>query len=110
MPAPWAKRTKPPKAAAEQAALETNLSDVPMQALRTALGITAEAAGMPGALIKTLNKSIRNETSALSLYAPRTILNQQITGSRRFAAPGGRGTGLRPAAGRASPKRTIRSV
>lgn len=86
MPAPWAKRTKPPKAAAEQAALETNLSDVPMQALRTALGITAEAAGMPGALIKTLNKSIRNETSALSLYAPRTILNQQITGSRRFAA------------------------
>ena len=41
---------------------------------------------MPGALIKTLNKSVRNETSALSLYAPRTILNQQITGSRRFAA------------------------
>jgi len=86
MPAPWARRTRPPKAASEQAALETNLSDVPMQALRTALGITAEAAGMPGALIKTLNKSIRNETSALSLYAPRTILNQQITGSRRFAA------------------------
>ena len=86
MPAPWAKRTKPPKAAAEQAALENNLSDVPMQALRTAMDITAEAAGMPGALIKTLTKSIRNETSALSLYAPRTILNQQITGSRRFAA------------------------
>ena len=50
------------------------------------MGITAEAAGLPGALIKTLNKSIRNETSALSLYAPRTIFNQQITGSRRFAA------------------------
>ena len=29
---------------------------------------------------------MRNETSALSLYAPRTILNQNITGSRRFAA------------------------
>lgn len=86
MPAPWAKRDRPPRAAKEQAALETNLSDVPMQALRTAMGITAEAAGMPGALIRTLNKSIRNETSALSLYAPRTILNQQITGSRRFAA------------------------
>ena len=41
---------------------------------------------MPGALIRTLNKSVRNETSALSLYAPRTILNQSITGSRRFAA------------------------
>jgi diacylglycerol O-acyltransferase / wax synthase len=86
MPAPWAQRTRPPKAASEHAPLETSLSDVPMQALRTAMGITAEAAGMPGALIKTLNKSIRNETSALSLYAPRTILNQQITGSRRFAA------------------------
>ena len=86
MPAPWARRTKPPKAVSEQVALETSLSDVPMQALRTAMGITAEAAGMPGALIRTLNKSIRNETSALSLYAPRTILNQQITGSRRFAA------------------------
>ncbi len=30
----------------------------------------------PGALIKTLSKSVRNETSALSLYAPRTIFNQ----------------------------------
>ena len=50
------------------------------------MGITAEAAGMPGALIKTLSKSVKNETSALSLYAPRTILNQNITGSRRFAA------------------------
>lgn len=86
MPAPWAKRSKPSKSAGERAALEKNLSEVSMQALRTAMGITAEAAGMPGALIKTLNRSIRNETSALSLYAPRTILNQQITGSRRFAA------------------------
>ena len=65
---------------------ERSLSEVPVEALRTALGITAEAAGMPGALIKTLSKSLRNETSALSLYAPRTILNQNITGSRRFAA------------------------
>ena len=48
----------------------------PIEALRTALGITAEAAGLPGALIKTLTHGLRNETSALSLYAPRTILNQ----------------------------------
>jgi diacylglycerol O-acyltransferase len=41
---------------------------------------------MPAALIRTLNKSVRNETSALSLYAPRTMFNQSITGSRRFAA------------------------
>jgi diacylglycerol O-acyltransferase len=36
--------------------------------------------------VKTLRRSVRNETSPLSLYAPRTILNQTITGARRFAA------------------------
>ena len=29
---------------------------------------------------------MRNETAPISLYAPKTILNQNITGSRRFAA------------------------
>ena len=37
-------------------------------------------------MVRTLRKSVRNETSAMSFYAPRTILNQTITGSRRFAA------------------------
>ncbi|MGZ4438427.1 MAG: WS/DGAT/MGAT family O-acyltransferase [Nocardioides sp.] len=83
MPAPWGKRPSRTKAV-EKA--DRSLSDVPVQALRTALGITAEAAGMPGALVKTLSKGLRNETSALSLYAPRTMFNQSITGSRRFAA------------------------
>ena len=86
MPAPWAYRSTPAKAAKAQEQAEKSLSEVPVQALRTAMGITAEAAGMPGALIRTLNKGLRNETSALSLYAPRTIFNQSITGSRRFAA------------------------
>ncbi len=79
MQPPWGYREKPARDA-------TDTAGVPLSALRTALGITAEAAGMPAALIKTLTKSVRNETSALSLYAPRTMLNQQITGSRRFAA------------------------
>ncbi|MFC5177920.1 WS/DGAT/MGAT family O-acyltransferase [Nocardioides taihuensis] len=65
---------------------ERSLADVPVSAFHTALGITAEAAGMPGALIKTLRAGVRNETSSVSLHAPRTILNQSITGSRRFAA------------------------
>ncbi|MGH3334448.1 MAG: WS/DGAT/MGAT family O-acyltransferase [Nocardioides sp.] len=65
---------------------EHSITDVPVHALRSAMGITAEAVGMPGALVKTIGKGLRNETSALSLYAPRTIFNQQITGSRRFAA------------------------
>jgi diacylglycerol O-acyltransferase len=83
MPAPWGKqeptRSRKPKP-------DRNLSEVPLSALRAAMGITAEAAGMPGAMVKTLTKGLRNETSSLSLYAPRTLFNQSITGSRRFAA------------------------
>lgn len=86
MPAMWAARPPRAKTSKELANAERGLADVPVQALRSALGIAAEAAGMPGALVRTLNKGLRNETSALSLYAPRTILNQSITGSRRFAA------------------------
>jgi diacylglycerol O-acyltransferase len=62
--------------------------DVPLEGLRTALGITADAAGLPSALVRTLKHGLRNETSSLSLYAPRTMFNTTITGSRRFAAQG----------------------
>ncbi|WP_067439221.1 WS/DGAT/MGAT family O-acyltransferase [Nocardioides jensenii] len=86
MPAPWAQRPRAPKAVQTAAEAERNLAVVPMKALRTALGMSAEAAGLPGALLRTLNSGVRNETSAVSLYAPRTIFNQTITGSRRFAA------------------------
>ena len=82
MPAPWA--TMP--ARTERATSDTGLADLPMSALRSAFGLTAEAAGLPGALVKTITKGLRNETSAVSLHAPRTIFNQSITGSRRFAA------------------------
>lgn len=86
MPAPWAAQARATRPAPDRTSSERDLSEIPLQAFRTAMGITAEAAGMPGALVRTLNKSVRNETSALSLYAPRTILNRNITGSRRFAA------------------------
>lgn len=55
-------------------------------ALRSALALTGEAAGLPPALLRTLARGVRNDTSSLSLYAPRTIINKPITGSRRFAA------------------------
>lgn len=83
MPAPWAARSARPR---KKPSADLALSEVPMTALRTALGLTSEAAGMPAALVKTITKGLKNETSALSLYAPRTIFNQPITGSRRFAA------------------------
>jgi diacylglycerol O-acyltransferase len=85
MPAPWAMRPRPPRDEPAPTG-DVSLSDVTSATLRTALAVASEAAGMPGALVRTLNKSVRNETSALSLYAPRTMLNQNITGSRRFAA------------------------
>ena len=85
-PAPWAKRPPSTKAGKAQEAAEQLSSGDTMSAVRTALGISADAAGIPKALIQTLNKSLRNETSTLSLYAPNTILNREITASRRFAA------------------------
>jgi len=88
MPAPWETNLSNAmtRDAGEQD--EVSLSDLPLQVVRSALGMSAEAVGLPTALIKTLNRSVRNETSALALYAPRTILNQPITAARRFAAQG----------------------
>ncbi len=86
MPVPWAVRPRSSKVGKAQEAAEHLGSEAAMGALRTALGIGADAAGLPSALIKTLNKSLRNETSTLALFAPRTILNTEITASRRFAA------------------------
>jgi len=85
MPLPFDARATARTAKAQEEA-ERHLSEIPMSALRTAVGLTAEAAGLPAAFIKTLTKGIRNETSALSLHAPKTMFNVTITGSRRFAA------------------------
>ncbi|MGI8645238.1 MAG: WS/DGAT/MGAT family O-acyltransferase [Nocardioides sp.] len=84
MPAMWAAR---PRAGRPSAAVDpVRLSDLPLQVVRGALAISAEAAGMPTALVTTLRRGLNNESSSLSLFAPRTIFNQPITGSRRFAA------------------------
>jgi diacylglycerol O-acyltransferase len=85
-PPPWAAREIADRVEKEQAALAERLLQVPMGAFRSALAISAEAAGMPGAFVKTLNRGLRNETAPIALYSPRTILNQKITGARRFAA------------------------
>lgn len=79
-----ARASTPSKRVHEQA--ERGLSEIPMEALRTALGVTADAAGLPAALIKTLTKGVRNEASAFSFHAPKSMFNVDITGSRRFAA------------------------
>ena len=84
MPPPWG-RTQVEKAQA-QGQHDQSLLDLPVSAFRSAFAIAAEAAGMPAALLRTLTRGVRNDTSALSLYAPRTVINKPITGSRRFAA------------------------
>ena len=84
MLAPWALHSRPERKPVDAA--PGSLPEVPVAALRTALGVASEAAGMPGALVRTLSKGVRNQTSAVSFYAPRTIFNQSISGARRFAA------------------------
>jgi diacylglycerol O-acyltransferase len=83
---PWALRPRPEKDEKSRTEAVKDLAEVPVDAMRSALGLVSEAAGLPGALIKTLRAGIRNETSAVSFAAPRTIFNQNITGARRFAA------------------------
>ncbi len=85
LPPPWAARPRAKTARAQEDA-EQSMETVSVSMAARALEISADAAGLPKALWTTLSRSLRNETSALSLYAPKTILNQQITGSRRFAA------------------------
>ena len=91
MAAPWAARavrtrSKTPASDTPTTDAARTLASLPADALRTALGVTAEAAGMPGALIKTLSKGVRNETSTLSFHTPKTMFNRNITSARRFAA------------------------
>lgn len=89
MAAPWAARavrTKKRDTDTPATDAAATLASLPGDALRTAIGVTAEAAGMPGALIKTLSKGVRNETSTLSLHTPKTMFNRNITSARRFAA------------------------
>lgn len=86
MPALWGEPRDPGGDRPPDGAGGPSLAELPISALRGALGLSADAAGLPGALVKTLARGLRNETSSVSLYAPRTILNAEITGSRRFAA------------------------
>ena len=53
MPPMWAARPSGKTEKARDEA-ERSLAAVPLDAMRTALGITADAAGLPGALVKTL--------------------------------------------------------
>ena len=53
---------------------EHSLADVPLDAMRTALGITADAAGLPGALVKTLTRGPeQRDLGAVALRAAHDV-------------------------------------
>jgi diacylglycerol O-acyltransferase len=56
------------------------------RALRSGLALSAEAAGMPSAMISTLNRGAHGEVSAVSFGAPKSAFNVPISSARRFAA------------------------
>jgi diacylglycerol O-acyltransferase / wax synthase len=86
MPPPWGVSRAARRANKAHNRLDERIAGIPVSAFRTALALASDAAGMPSALVKTLNRSVRGEPSPLAFYAPKTILNKNITGARRFAA------------------------
>lgn len=89
MPAPWAVAEAP---SATRSPMGTAIG-FPGAVVRAATGtvneavqVVSEAAALVPALVGTVDRALHNRGGSLSLGAPRTILNRQISGSRRFAA------------------------
>jgi len=87
VPPPWASRPPKSRPVAEFTGepRPRSLFEIPVSAARSALGIVADAAGIPTALARTVNRGIRDQSAPVSFSAPRTMFNVPITGSRRFA-------------------------
>jgi diacylglycerol O-acyltransferase len=78
LPAPWAVQ--------RQATATRRRPGLNVAALRGALDLAVEAAGLPGVLAGTLSRSAKDLASPVSFAAPRTMFNVPISGARRFAA------------------------
>jgi diacylglycerol O-acyltransferase / wax synthase len=75
MPPPWAPRERAPRPGGKK----SSSGQSPLQLL-------GEAAGMVPALARTVNRALKDQSGAMSLSAPKSMLNVPITGARRFAA------------------------
>jgi len=82
MPPPWA----PQLPDVSKPVQDTAVGSLPADALRGALNIVGEAAGLVPAFARALNRGLRDEGGPMSFSAPKTMLNVPITGARRFAA------------------------
>ncbi|MCU1659647.1 MAG: hypothetical protein JWO57_4303 [Pseudonocardiales bacterium] len=78
MPAPWAPRM-------QEVRDQIGPGPTPSSAVRGALDILGEAAGLVPALARTLNRGLNAQSASLSFAAPRSMFNVPITGARRFA-------------------------
>lgn len=79
MPAFWAPRERRSKAAKER-------NTAPTAALREALSIAGDVAGLAPALARTIGRGINEQGGSVSFSAPKTMFNVPVTGARRFAA------------------------
>jgi diacylglycerol O-acyltransferase len=79
MPPPWAPPVTPPRSSADE-------GRIPTSAIRSALDVVGEAAGLVPALARTVSRGINAQGAALSFVAPKSMFNVPITGARRFAA------------------------
>ena len=86
LPPPWAPHPDRDAEPERAEAAPHRMLDDPAGALRNALSIAGEAAGLPAALVKTVSRGLHDQAAALSFAAPKTMLNVPITGARRFAA------------------------
>lgn len=90
-PPPWANRPSPKDAAAKPAPgpapeAAPGPEEVVANLLRTARDVAADVAGIPSALVRTLNRSLQAQSAPISFAAPHSMFNVPISGSRRFAA------------------------
>ena len=106
MPPPWggADRAVPGRRPASE---PTPLSEVPIAALRTALGITAEAAGLPAALIRTLERGRAQRDVGAVAATPRGRCStrgspDRVASPRRTGRSSGCGPSARPPARRST--------
>ncbi|MEP7019353.1 MAG: wax ester/triacylglycerol synthase family O-acyltransferase, partial [Pseudonocardiales bacterium] len=83
MPPPWALREleRPPRNPEGNA-----LPPLPFSAVRSALEVIGEAAGLVPALARSVNRGLNEQGGSLSFAAPKTMFNVPIAGARRFAA------------------------
>ena len=85
LPPPWANRPSEARAAEPQPAPPAP-EEVVANLLRTARGLAGDVAGLPSALVRTLNRGLQAQSAPISFAAPRSMFNVPISGSRRFAA------------------------